>query len=401
MSYPTFIPVEEALALVQAHARSLPAERVPLERAGGRVLAETLICPLDLPPFDNSAMDGYALRWEDGRDTWRLAGAIAAGDWPELGPGPGECLRIFTGAPLPPGTDCVIQQEWVEEMDGQVRLLTGIPKRGDHIRPRASHIAAGETAMSAGYFLRPGAVGFLAHLGLTEVAVHRQARVSLIITGSELAEAGVPLRPGQIYESNSQTLIAALAELGLQSVMTARVPDDPEVFAMAFHRAVAQSDLVLLTGGISVGDHDVVRLHMERGEMETIFYKVRQRPGKPMYFGRSGSCLLMGLPGNPASVLNCFYQYAWPALRIMGGYRQVLLPRISLRLASPFTKKSGLTFFLKGRISGDEVIPLEGQLSYIMRSFGEADALIVLPGDRDCFEAGEPVEVQVLPHGLP
>lgn len=401
MTFPAFISVAEALDLVQAHTRPLTVEQVPVERAGGRILGADLVSPLDLPPFDNSAMDGYAIRWEAGRGAWRLTGAVAAGDWPLAGPGPGECLRIFTGAPVPPGADTIIQQEWVEQEGDQVRLQQGEPRPGDHIRPRASHLAAGALALKAGHFLAPGAVGFLAHLGLVEVPVIRRPRVSLIITGSELAPPGAPLPPGQIYESNSQTIISALADLGIAPLRVSRVPDDPQAFAEAFRASAGDSDLLLMTGGISVGDHDVVRTFMEGGEVETLFYKVRQRPGKPMFFGRAGQCLLMGLPGNPASVLNCFYQYAWPALRRMGGHREAFLPRRELTLAAPYDKKPGLTFFLKGRVDGDLVHPLDGQLSYIMRSFAEADALIVLEETRSHFAAGEKVPVQLLPHGLP
>lgn len=401
MSMPTFITVAEALALVQAHTRTLSVENVPVAQAGGRILGESLRSPLDLPPFDNSAMDGYAIHWEADRRSWRMTGAVAAGDWPDRGPGPGECLRIFTGAPVPPGADTIIQQEWVEQAGDQVRLVQGEPRLGDHIRPRASHLAAGALALEAGHFLRPGAVGFLAHLGLAEVPVIRRPRVSIIVTGSELVPPGNPLAPGQIYESNSQSLIAALADLGITPQRVSRVPDEPATFAATLRESVRDADLVLMTGGISVGDHDVVRTFMESGEMETLFYKVRQRPGKPMFFGRSNGCLLMGLPGNPASVLNCFYQYAWPALRIMGGHQEILLPRRELPLAESFAKKAPLTFFLKAKVDGDRVRILDGQLSYIMQSFAEADALVVLDASRSHFEAGEMVPVQLLPHGRP
>lgn len=400
MQGPQFLSVADAHALLRAHTPVLPPESVALADAAGRVLAGTLRSPLDLPPFDDSAMDGYALAWqEDGLDRyWPVVGEIAAGHWPEATLPPGTCRRIFTGAPIPPGADTVVQQEWVHYQDGQIRITGGQPRRGDHIRRQATHIAKGDPALSAGHVLHPGALGFLAGMGLDTVNVYRRPRVSLLITGSELASPGTPLQPGQIYESNGQTLRAALGLLGVTPVHQRRVSDALPALRAAVEDCLPDSDLILFSGGISVGDHDVVRQYLEQVQAECIFYKVRQRPGKPLFFGRHRQTLLFALPGNPASVLHCFYQYVWPTIRRMGGHPHPDLPLREATLTHPFTKKAGLTFFLKGHIQGEEATPLEGQLSYIMRSFAEANALIILEEGREHYAAGERVMVQLLPH---
>ncbi|MBP6184260.1 MAG: molybdopterin molybdotransferase MoeA [Saprospiraceae bacterium] len=399
MKGPYLIAFEEALSIVIEQSPRLGIERIPVAQAGGRILAEAIYAPADMPPFDNSAMDGYALKWIEGGDTaYTITGEIPAGTMPTQPVHQGECQRIFTGAPMPDGADTVVQQEWTEEQDGRMIIRSGQVVLGAHIRRKGTHIGHGELAMAEGYFLSPGAVGFLASMGIATVPVYRKPRVSILVTGSELIPPGQPIQGAQIYESNSHTLQAGLAETGIHVAEVVRVADDEVAFGKVYASAVAQSDIVLITGGISVGDHDIVRSTFEKGTIETYFYKVKQRPGNPLYFGRQDSALVFALPGNPASVMSCFYQYVRPCIRKMSGHETLVLERRRMPIAKTFTKKKGLTFFLKAKLQGDEVLPLEGQLSYIMRSFAEADCIIILDQEIEIVEAGTMVDVQLLPH---
>jgi molybdopterin molybdotransferase len=400
MNGPHFISFEEAVDSVHRHSRRLPATELPLAQAVGSILAESVVAPLDLPPFDNSAMDGYALRLLDNPTApYRVIGEIPAGKDLDITLQPGECVRIFTGAPIPSGADTVVQQEWTERAEAMMSIVSGDLQKGANIRRRGSHVNLGETVMQPGYLLTPGAIGFLASMGIDRVSVYRRPRVAILITGSELMPPGTTLQPGQIYESNGQCLEAALTESGIKSILLLQVPDDLQAFSQAFEAAEKEADLILVSGGISVGDHDIARLYFEARALETLFYKVRQRPGKPLFFGRTPQALVFGLPGNPASILTSFYQYVWPVLRIMGGYQHTVLPRMQMPLAADFTKRSGLTFFLKGKIMGEKVMPLDGQLSHIMRSYAEADCLILLDEAGSDYKENQVVTVQLLPHG--
>lgn len=395
-----FVSWTEAQDRVIQHTPVLPKEVVPVEQSGGRILGESVYSPVDMPPFDNSAMDGFAIRWTDPLpNEWAIVGEIPAGTMPSNTVEPGQAMRIFTGAPMPPGADTVIQQEWVARSGDRISLEKGMVLAGAHVRGRATQIACNTLAMEAGELLSPGAIGFLANLGIPAVSVCRRPVVDILVTGSELVKPGQPLGPGQIYESNSHTLVAALAEQGIQPRTVQHVTDDVDAFRHRFNEAIQGSDMVIITGGISVGDHDIVRQLMEEGVVQTHFYKVRQRPGKPLFFGQVGSTLVFALPGNPASVTSCFYQYVYPSLRRMQGFRSTFLKKVHLPLLEGFVKKEGLTFFLKARADETGVLPLSGQLSYIMSSFARANAVIMLEEHRTAYEPGEVVEVHLLDHG--
>lgn len=397
---PQFISWADAQRMVLEHTPRLSLESCPVEWSVGRVLGESVDSPVDMPPFDNSAMDGYAIAWSDPLSTeWTVIGEIPAGKWPDRVVGPGEAMRIFTGAPMPQGADTVIQQEWIEQDGNTIRLTRGHVVKGAHLRGKGTQINAAEQAMEAGSLMTPGAIGFLANLGIPAVSVPKRPVVDILVTGSELVKPGQPLQPGQIYESNSHTLIAALREEGISPREVSHVEDNMDVFRDRFNQAIQGADIVLITGGISVGDYDIVRQVFEEGNVTTHFYKVRQRPGKPLFFGQVGSTLVFALPGNPASVTSCFYQYVYPSLRKMQGYADVFLHKVQLPLTEGFTKKPGLTFFLKALAGPDAVTPLSGQLSYIMRSFAPANAVIRLDEDRETYAAGELVDVHLFGYG--
>lgn len=395
-----FISWSEAQQIVLDQTPLLPLEAAPVESSGGRILAEAVDSPVDMPPFDNSAMDGYAIAWSDPLpETWDVIGEIPAGHWPEQAVGPRQAMRIFTGAPMPPGADTVIQQEWIEQNGSTIRLIRGDVLQGAHVRGQATQIEQGERALEMGALLTPGAIGFLANLGIATVQVRKRPVIDILVTGSELVKPGQALRAGQIYESNSHTLIAAVREEGITPREVSHVQDDMDIFRERFRHAAEGADIVLITGGISVGDHDIVRQVFEEGGVTTHFYKVKQRPGKPLFFGQVGSTLVFALPGNPASVTSCFYQYVYPCIRKMQGYQEVFLETVQQPLTEGFVKKPGLTFFLKALASKDSVTPLSGQLSYIMRSFAPANAVIRLDEDREVYEAGENVDVHLFDYG--
>lgn len=401
MDCPTFIPVAEAFRLIVEHVTPPSPLVRPLDQALGQVLAADVFSPFDQPPFDNAAMDGYAFRYLDTPPAggYRVIGEIAAGRTEMILPGPGECVRIFTGAPMAPDTDTVVQQEWVTVEAGHMHITGGTMVAGANVRYRGSHLAAGAVALKKGSVLAAPSIGFLAGLGIDRVPVYPRPRIQVIVTGSELVPPGQPLAHGQIFESNGTTLKSVLQDMGITPVGIHFVKDDLTAFRELMEMILPESDMVLISGGISVGDHDIVRKYMEEEEevVEPFFYKVRQRPGKPLFFGRQDGAFLFALPGNPASVLTCFYEYVYPAIRTYMGFTRPVMQEQTMIIGTSFSKKTGLTFFLKARMEGDKVFPLEGQLSYIMQSYAMADCLIVLDEGREHYESGEQVRVHKLP----
>lgn len=389
--------VTEAKNLVHEAAQVLPAVSLPLLEARGQILAEPVVSAVDMPPFDQSAMDGYAFAMESAfsEKPFLVIGEIAAGGLSTVSLGPGEAMRIFTGAPVPPGADTVVMQEKTRR-DGDQLWIEDLPlKKGGNVRPQGSQTQKGVTALHAGTPLTPAAIGLLAGLGITHVMVHAKPRIALMITGSELAAPGTELFGGQVFESNSFTLTAALQQLNIQPMLVFRSPDDEVQITAHLRAGIEQCDLVIATGGISVGDYDLVKKSMDNCGVETVFYKVKQKPGKPLFFGKSGSTLLFGLPGNPSAVLTCFYEYIVPAIEKMSGSPGPSKREAQKTLTEGFTKKAGLTYFLKGKVEGSEVAPLHAQESYQMSSFALSDCLIVLEEDKTEYLKGETVSVHL------
>ncbi len=389
--------VKEAKNLVHEATQVLPAVSLPLLEARGQILAESVVSAVDMPPFDQSAMDGYAFAMESAfsEKPFLVIGEIAAGGLSTVSLGPGEAMRIFTGAPVPPGADTVVMQEKTRR-DGDQLWIDDLPlKKGGNVRPQGSQTQKGETALHAGTPLTPAAIGLLAGLGITHVMVHAKPRIALLITGSELAAPGTELFGGQVFESNSFTLTAALQDLNIQPRLVFRSPDDEVQITAHLRAGIEQCDLVIATGGISVGDYDLVKKSMDNCGVETVFYKVKQKPGKPLFFGKCGSTLLFGLPGNPSAVLTCFYEYIVPAIEKMSGSPGPSRREAQKTLTEGFSKKAGLTYFLKGKVEGSEVAPLHAQESYQMSSYALADCLIVLEEDKIEYLKGETVSVHL------
>jgi molybdopterin molybdotransferase len=389
-----------------AGAAPLPPERVPLAGALGRALAEDLVAGADLPAFDASTMDGYALRAADAaRPGARLpvafevfAGRPAAAPLP-----PGACCRIFTGAPLPEAADAVEQQEQVRR-SGRAAVFLRAAERGRFVRPRGSDVRRDTVALAAGAPLDAGSIALAAGLGRAELLVHRRPRVVILPTGDEVVPVGRTPAPGQIVETNGHALAAAARDAGADPVLLPAARDD----AASLRRALAAArgaDVLVTTGGVSVGARDLVRTALAAAGARLDFWRVAMRPGKPFTFGRWGDAAVFGLPGNPVSALVTFELFVRPALRALAGLRGAGRLRIPVRLAAAQAKPPELEVYLRARLStvrGQLVaVPLRSQSSGDLTSGAGLDALAVLPAGRRRLARGARVEAIVLrpPHG--
>jgi molybdopterin molybdotransferase len=393
------ISVTEAKKIIRENSSVLSPKCLPLLRTLGLVLAEDIFSQQDHPHFDQAAMDGYAFCFDASRTFPALTvkGESAAGTTEKIRSGEHEAVRIFTGAPVPPGTDTVVMQEKVSRDGNKIVIQDELLRKGGNVRPAGSEIRAGEMALPKGTLLSPAAIGFLASLGKEKVSVLPAPQVSIIVTGTELQDPGLPLQYGQVYESNSFALSSALQQLQITEIKVIRVIDDPEAIQQAVRNSLELADLVLITGGVSTGDYDYVAESLEQCGVERLFHKVKQKPGKPLYFGKKDKILVFGLPGNPSSVLTCFYEYVTLAIQYQRGLPKSFLRSVYLPMATYYKKKPGLTHFLKGVCFDNEVLPLPAQESFRMRSFALADCLIVLQEEKTLYEKGELVEIHQLP----
>ncbi len=393
-----FIPVAEAKKLINEHTELLSPVQVHLKDAAGLVLSEDVFSRTDVPPFNQSSMDGYAFNFEGWKKFGELnvEGIIAAGSAEDRSLEPQNAIRIFTGAAIPGGADTVVMQEKVKVKNGKLHIEDNNLVRGLNFRPKGSEIHSGDLALEKNSLLSPAALGFLAGTGIDELHVYPLPAVSIILTGNELQNPGIPLQYGQVYESNSYALRAALKKTGIYSVNILACEDTLEALCKVLSQALSESDVVLLTGGVSVGDYDfVVRAAAVNG-VDQIFHKIRQKPGKPLYFGKKGRKLVFGLPGNPASVLSCFYEYVLPSLGKMS-MRDTGLKSLQVPLKTGLKKPAGLTQFLKGFYDGISVSDLKAQESFRLSSFAKANCLIRLDEEKTEFEIDEIVEIHLLP----
>ncbi len=399
------IEVSEALRRVVQDLPVLEGEMVALPASRGRVLAEEIRSPRDVPPFRNSAMDGYAVRSADisGATADRpskleVLETIGAGSVARNSVGVGQSIRIMTGAPVPDGADTVVRVEDTEPGDDLVAIRVAVAD-GSNIRHPGEDVASGDLVFEVGRILRAADIGVLASIGVSVVRVVRRPRVVVIATGDELVEIGQPLGPGQIVNSNAYTLAAAVEELGCEAVVTGIVRDDPGKMRDAFSRGV-RADAMLSTGGVSVGNFDFVRSILSDLGYQESFWKVAQRPGKPISFGRCGETPVFGLPGNPVSALVCFYVFVVPVLRSMMRVREIHLQTLSATLSAEVTSVERMTEFIRCALDG----PLDAlrarstgsQSSGVLRSLSIGDGLIVSPVGESRHESGSRARVIVL-----
>jgi molybdopterin molybdotransferase len=392
------ISVTEARRVISENSSSLNPVTLPLQQAAGLILAEDVYATIDIPAFPQSSMDGYAFSFEGWKKNRRLKikGEVAAGSNETLTLSPENAVRIFTGAAVPAGADTVIMQEKTKVENGELIIEDETLQQGTSVRPKGSEIKAGALALKKNAVLSPAAIGFLAGIGITEVKVYLNPSITIIITGNELQQQGQPLQHGHVYESNSFALKAVCKQLQIDKVEILYAIDQPEIVTDTLKKALQQSDVVLLTGGISVGDYDFVLQASNECGVEKLFHKVKQRPGKPLYFGKKQEKLVFGLPGNPSSVLTCFYQYVVPALEKLTK-RKISLGAIQVPLSRSFQKGSGLTHFLKGSYDGKTATPLDAQESYRLSSFATANCFIQIDEEVTSCKEGELVTVYLMP----
>jgi molybdopterin molybdotransferase len=387
------LTLEEAQARVLARVRPLAAETVLLCEAAGRVTAEAAQAVVDLPPFASSAMDGYAVRAADLPGALPVVGQIAAGRPSPRALAPGEAMAISTGGVVPDGADAVIPIEDVVQYDNTIEVDETLAA-GKHVRPRGGDVLAGTVVVGAGVRLGAAQLGALAAAGVAAVACARRPRVVVLATGTELARPGDALGPGQVYEANGVMLAAALAAVGADIETLPVVADDESAHREALERGLA-ADVLVTSGGVSVGEHDLVRrIEAELG-VEEVFWRVAIKPGKPVSFGVRGETLVFGLPGNPVSSLVGCELFAKPALRALQGLRDSL-PRFEPgRLASPLRRNDARDELVRARsrLDQDGVVlePLSGQESHMIVRSAAADALVHVPRGSGELEAGAPV----------
>ncbi|HUP33026.1 MAG TPA: gephyrin-like molybdotransferase Glp [Gaiellaceae bacterium] len=395
---PELLSIDEALARVLARARPLGSERVPVDEAAGRVLAVAVVSAVDLPPFRSSAMDGYALRAADTPGTLPVVFRVAAGAPADRPLAPGEAMAISTGASVPEGADTVAPIEVVAEQDNVLRVPEAAVA-GAHIRPVGGDVRSGEPLLAAGTLLGAAQVGALAAAGVAEVAVGRRPAVAVLSTGTELRRPGEPLAPGQIYESNGPMLAAAFASAGALVERIGPVADDEGEHRAALERGL-EADVLVSSGGVSVGPHDLVRRVLAELGAEEDFWGVAVRPGKPLAFGSRGRTLVFGLPGNPVSSLVAVELFVRPALLALQG-ASTPGPRWETgRLAAAIGRSAARDELVRARRALDSggtlLEPLGGQESHMIARAAGADALVLVPAGDGELAAGEQVRFLAL-----
>ena len=380
-------------------------ERVGLRAALGRVLAEDITSPVNVPAHDNAAMDGYALRGSDlaeaGETRLTLAGTSLAGSQPVAELAAGQCQRIMTGALMPPGLDTVVPQEFTHVDGMHIVIPPGLMKAGANRRRAGEDLACGAVPLAAGRVLQPADLGVLTSLGLAEVLVWRKLRVALMSTGDELrtvdGKHAEPLPPGCVYDSNRTTMWAMLTRLGVDVIDLGVVRDDPGALRAALTQAAAEADAILTSGGVSVGEADhTKRVMAELGEV--LFWKLAMRPGRPLAVGRIGASILFGLPGNPVAVMVSFYAFVREALLAMSGATTPPLPMLRAASTRRLSKKPGRTEYLRGIVTraaaGEWLLDVPiNQGSGVLSSMSRANGLVVLGHDQGDVVAGEFVDV--------
>jgi molybdopterin molybdotransferase len=392
------ISVEEAKKIIHDNTPIRKPVNNLLETACGLVLASDILAPVDIPAFRQSSMDGYALSFEGWQQHKKLKiiGEIAAGGDASAKLLPQNTVRIFTGAPIPPGADTVVMREKVKTENDSLIIEDAALQTGANIRLQGAETKTGDLALPANSVLSPAAIGFLAMLGLDVVPVFPKPIIHLIVTGKELQKPGNPLQPGQVYEANSFGLSAALKVLGQDEPTVNWADDDLMILKSTLKNALEEADIVILTGGVSAGDYDFVPEAAAQCGVQKLIHKIKQRPGKPFFFGAKENKLVFGLPGNPASVLTCFYEYVTVALTKWMNKNQELQKK-QVPIAVDFKKAAGLTHFLKGNYNGETVTPLHAQESFRLSSFATANCLIIIEEDVTLYQARDLVEIHTLP----
>ncbi|HSD27472.1 MAG TPA: gephyrin-like molybdotransferase Glp [Vicinamibacteria bacterium] len=396
------IPFDEALEIVLREARPLPTEEVALAEAPGRVLAEDVTSDRDLPPFDRAAMDGYALRAADvsaAPVALEVVGEVRAGEWPELVIGPGQAARIMTGAPVPSGADAVQQVERTQPLDEFRVTVQAAVGTGANVAPRGSEVREGEVVLSAGRVIDPAAVAVLASVGKDRVRVSRRPAVALLVTGDEIVDVAARPGPGQIRNSNGPAVAAQARLAGADVRLLGVAPDRQQAIADAL-RAGLDVDVLVVSGGVSAGDYDLVEPALLDLGATFLFTKVAIKPGAPLVFGRLGEALVFGLPGNPVSAQATFDLFVRPALLKMQGARALTRPRVKVELVGAIRNRSGRKSHVPARVRFEDgrlvARPVRSMGSGDLAAHARANALVVVEAAREEAAAGEIAEALLL-----
>lgn len=394
------ISVSEAKNIITTNCKKLSPITIPLKHAAGLVLAQDVFATEDIPSFNQSAMDGYAFcfsEWKN-NNTLNINGEVQAGSVKNIIAEKNQAVRIFTGAAIPENTDTVVMQEKVTATNNLLTIHDELLKPGSNVRLKGSEIKKGALVLIKGSKLSPAAIGFLASIGIKEVSVYPFPKIKIVITGNELIQPGETLQHGQVYESNSFTLKAALQQMHINNVSMVFAKDDAAALKQILATALTDCDLLLITGGVSVGDYDFVAAALKECGVTKLFHKIKQKPGKPLYAGITKDQMVFGLPGNPSSVLTCFYEYVVTAIEQMMHAETSIIQKKILPFEGVYQKKAGLTHFLKAHCNDLKVSLLDAQESYRLSSFATANCLLCLSETETTFQTGDMLEVHVLPH---
>ncbi len=390
------ISVDEAVKIIdQSCSPKNSSDIKNSDLALGDFTFEAIDSPLAMPPFRQSSMDGYALRMHASKE-YTIIGEVKTGDSIDLAMEKGQAVRIFTGAAVPTQADTIVIQEHVTRKHDTITLEHAV-ESNQNIRQTGEQFQIGDTLLEKGTQLTPAALGILSTIGIKQVKVFKKPKIAIVVTGNELVSPGLSLELGQVYESNSISLKSLLNHMGYPCSVI-YIPDDYKTTVRLIEQASAQNDLILLSGGISVGDYDFVGKALIELGVAPLFYKVRQRPGKPLFFGKKAYTIFFALPGNPASTLSCFYVYVIPALRQLSGAAQPKSMRLKLKLSQEYHKSVLRAEFLKAHIEGEHVHILDRQSSSMILDFSKANALAYVPEEVTFLQKGALVEVVVLPH---
>ena len=390
------ISVSESIEILKSNIQTLGIEKRDLIDSIGCVLSSDVLAKVSVPSFDNSAMDGYAICFESGTTDYLVKYNIQAGDTYVYTLNENEAARIYTGAPVPKNTNAVIQQEIVSVNGSKISFEPEKVKLGMNIRTIGSQCSQNQIIASKGVVVSPGILGLLASAGVFEVEVYKMPKISVIITGNELQKPNHELEFGQIYNSNEFALIGLLKSMGISQINTYQVIDALIEVEKTVYTALENSDILIVTGGVSVGDFDFVKQALENNQVKSLFYKVKQKPGKPLFVGKKQDQWVFALPGNPAAVITCFNQYVKPSLLAISGHKNTFEPTAILPLKNTFKKAAGLTFFVKGKYDYQGVEILQGQESFNLLSFNAANCIVKIDENVESLEIGSLVEVYPL-----
>ena len=370
------ISVQDALNLLHKNLPPKDEIKLQLSQSLNHIISEDIFSPMNMPPFRQSSMDGYAVCLGS-KLSYNIIGEIKAGDSFAKNLIPGQAVKIFTGAAVPDSADCVVPIE-ITSTQGSELFLQKPPEKGTNIRPIGQQIKKNDLAIKKGNNLNPAAIGFLAGLGITEVKVYKKPSVGILVTGNELINPGNEPEHGKVFESNSIMLQAALINSGFSNLNTYQVIDDYLETKNTISKALSENDILLISGGISVGDYDFVKIALEKLKVSTLFYKVNQKPGKPLFVGKSDNKIIFALPGNPAATLTCFYIYVLPVLQFLSG-KEIKETTHEKELTEDLIVKNPRSQFLKAYFTQEHVSVLSHQDSSMLNTFAISNCLVYVP----------------------